>query len=1041
MKIAIIQISDIHLRGESTDVKTRLLKVPRAVAATQPDANAVLVAVSGDVANTGSESEYKVAFQYFKMLIEGLKQEFVGADVQLVCVPGNHDCDFSETQGARNGLIGHLRSSDEPEVDNSVIDLCCKPQKNYFSFANSVETLTPTRHGSLYSTYSFAVGEFNIALSCFNTAWLSQIHEQKGTLYYHVAAADSAKALTADYVISMFHHPYGWLPSNNHKRLAELVEETSDLVLTGHEHEGERFSKSTPEGNFNLYLEGDFFSFKAAPSQCAFNVVYVDFATQRQRIFSFHWAESVFLATPHSKEWTPYTRGMRTGRDFELKESQFAFLEDPGATFIHPTKTGIRLSDVFVPPNFREQKVSGKTGNPARAHMRGAEMLNKLLTTANKSLIYGKQESGKTTVAKFLYVKAYHAKLVPVLIRGDDISTNPDADRIDSLVEKALSEQYKNVPSPALPTIDKDKIFVIIDDFDHARLNARGRLKLLGDLDKRYTRICILGDDLLKLQEITEASNASSSINSYQHFDILEFGHKLRNELIEQWYSIGVEYSSNPQEVEQKVTHAETMIDGLLGKSFLPSYPIFILIFLQGIESATSQSTSAAGTYGSLYEVLITQELAGCKSKAFNIDTRRTYLSELAFWLFTNHKRRFSTEDWMHFHDEYRVKFRLSYDRSDFEDDFTKAGLIQKSDELFRFKHPYAYYYFVARYFKDNLHKDGIRSTVKGLCPQLYKEEHSSIWLFLTHLSKDPFLIESLLEHAKGVFGGIAPARFDDDIQFLKDIGDVVPKIVLKDIDVRAAKQKRLISLEKEFYKQEPRDDREPEEHEEAASDSKDDTSQVLWNELQLSFRTLQILGQVIKNFPGSLEGDDKLMLVRNAYELGLRTSERLLCELRTKSEIIIQEIVTQVRDRHPELEAKVDVESAVRRFLFWLVETMCFNTLKNVSRSVGHPHLTETYEEIAAGEESNAFKLIGVSIELDTHGVKEAALRKYASMFGDNLFCKRLLQQLYRNHVYMFPVKERIKQKICSELDIELQSSGATNMATPGGQRLPSGH
>lgn len=1035
MKIAIIQISDIHLRGENADVRARLERIPRTVSATQTDIKGVLVAVSGDVANTGAKSEYKTATEYLKNLIENLKAEFNGAEVNLVCVPGNHDCDFSKAQGARNGLIEHIRSGEEPGVDASIIEVCCEPQNHYFAFAEGISTLPATHHSRLYSTYNFGLGDFNIAVSCFNTAWISQIHEQKGTLYFPVGTADSAQALTADYVISMFHHPYGWLPSNNHKRLGEIVEMTSDLVLTGHEHEGERFLKSTPEGNSNLYLEGEVFSFKDVPSQCGFNVVYVDLATQRQRIYSFRWADKLFSTTAHSPDWTGYSRGFRSSRDFELNDTHISFLEDPEAAFVHPTKSSLKLSEIFVPPNFREQKVSGKSGNPAKSHIRGAELLNRLLTTANKALIYAKQGAGKTAFAKYLYTRAYDAKLTPVLIRGDDISTNPDVSRVDALVEKAIAEQYRNAPQPALPTIEKNRIFLIIDDFDHARLNAKGRLKLLGGIDLRYDRICILGDDLLKLQELTEAGNTDSSINNYQHFDLLEFGHKLRNELIEKWYGIGVEYSSHPQELERKTAAAETVIDALLGKSFLPSYPIYILMFLQGIESATAPNTSAVGTYGSLYEVLITQELAACKSKVFNIDTKRTYLSELAFWLFSHSRHRFSDQDWVHLHSEYRAKFRLTYEKADFVEDFTKAGLIQKRDELYFFKHPYVYYYFVARYFKDNLHKDAIRDTVKSLCPQLYKEEHSSIWLFLTHLSKDPFLIECLLEHAKSVFGGISPARFDDDVTFLKDIGDAVPKIILKDLDVREEKKKRLENLEKEFYEQEPTEDEAPE-----VEDTKEDSSQTLLNELQLSLRTLQILGQVIKNFPGSLEGDDKLRLVKNAYELGLRTTERLLSEIRDNSEMIIQEIVTQVREKHPELQAKVDVEQAVRHFLFWLVETMCFATLKNVSRAVGHPHLTETYEEISTGTESNSYKLIEVSIELDTHGVKETTLREFASVFKDNIFCKRLLQQLYRHHVYMFPVKDKIKQKICSELGIELQSSGVTNMTVPGGQRLPTG-
>lgn len=1036
MKIAIIHISDIHLTGENENVRERLERLPRVVAATQTDIAGVIVAISGDIANTGGSSEFKVAEKYLKILIDKIKDNIHGVEVHVLCVPGNHDCDFSNSQGARNGLIKHLRSCEDTNIDESIIEVCCEPQNNYFTFANSISTPPPNYHSRLYFTYNLSVGNFNIAVQCFNTAWISQMQDQKGSLFYPVSTTKGAKSLSADYVISMFHHPYGWLPSNNYKRLSEIVEKTSDLALTGHEHEGERFLKSTPEGNSNLYLEGEVFNAKDVPGQCGFNVVYVDLASQQQRIYSFHWGEKSFSTTTHSPDWTGYSRGFRAGRDFELKESYINFLEDPEAALIHPTKTSLKLSDIFIIPNFREQKISSKSGGALKSHIRGAELINTILTTANKSLFYAKQDAGKTTFAKYLYTRAYNAKLTPVLIHGDDISSNPDVARIDALVEKAIAEQYYNAPQPALPTIDKDKIFLIIDDFDKSNLNAKGRLKLLGALELRYDRICILGDDLLKVQELTVSAKTDTSINKYQHFDLLEFGYKLRNELIEKWYEIGVEYSSNPNEIEQKVAAAETLVNGLLGKSFLPSYPIYILMFLQSIESANGANTSAVGTYGSLYEVLITQELAACKSKALNIDTKRTYLSELAFSVFSHGHSRFSDEDWVKFHADYRSKFRLSYEKALFVDDLTNAGIIQKRDEVYCFKHPYAYYYFVARYLKDNLHKEEIRNVVKSLCSQFYNEKHSSIWLFLTHLSKDPFVIDSLLEHAARVFDGIPAARFDDDIIFLKEMGESVPKIILKDLDAREEKKKRLEHLDREVYENELVENKAPESE---VEDVKDETSESLFKELQIASRTLQILGQVIKNFPGSLEGNDKLRLVKNAYELGLRTTEHLLSKVRLNSETLIQEIVSNVREKHPELQAKYDVENAVRRFLFWLVETLCFSTIKNISRSVGHRDLAETYEEISTGQESNAYKLIRVSIELDTHGVKETALKNYALLFKDNIFCKRLLQQLYSHHAYIFPIKDKMKQVICSELDIELQSSGVSNLALPGGQRLPS--
>ena len=278
-------------------------------------------------------------------------------------------------------------------------------------------------------------------------------------------------------------------------------------------------------------------------------------------------------------------------------------------------------------------------------------------------------------------------------------------------------------------------------------MGVRGRIKLLQELTKQYDRICILGNEILQFEELAFGQVSGAILGDFAHFEILEFGHQLRSALIEKWYSLGVEFIEEPFDIEKKVTAAESVIDALLGKSFLPSFPISILTTLQAIESATPVNSSA-GTYGKLYEVLITQELAGCKATSFNFDTRQTYLSDLAFWMFSRSKRRFTDNDWLDFHDEYVGTYRVPYAKRDFEQDFTRAGIIQKRDELFEFRHPYVYYYFVARYFRDHLHKNETKRTVSELCDKLYIEEHSSIWLFLTHLSKDPFIVSCIAEHA-----------------------------------------------------------------------------------------------------------------------------------------------------------------------------------------------------------------------------------------------------------------------------------------------------
>jgi len=90
-----------------------------------------------------------------------------------------------------------------------------------------------------------------------------------------------------------------------------------------------------------------------------------------------------------------------------------------------------------------------------------------------------------------------------VRVAGDDIGrVHLDLAKFEDLVEERFQKQYRNPLLPRFQQLDRDKTVLVIDDFDHAHLNAIGRLKLLSIIHSRYERVFIFGDDVLKLEEI-----------------------------------------------------------------------------------------------------------------------------------------------------------------------------------------------------------------------------------------------------------------------------------------------------------------------------------------------------------------------------------------------------------------------------------------------------------------------------------------------------------------------------------------------------------
>jgi hypothetical protein len=1041
MKHLIIHLSDMHLRENSDNPSLQKIgMIAKAIQPEGPEVDSVCVVVSGDVAYGGKESEYEIAKYHLTDLAIELKTRFAVKEIKYIFVAGNHDCDFTAPNSVRALTVEAIRSGKIP--DTEMIECCCKPQAEFIKFRCQFPNGAPDyEYSQLHCEYINSCGDTKIKFQCYNTAWMSELKEQQGAIHVPDLNQNSSSPVTqdSDYVISVFHHPYNWMPSSTFRRFKDMVEQSSDLILTGHEHEADHYQKySFKNKEVNEYLEGAVFQEHERGDRSGFHAVFVDLMSSRQKVVSFIWDSDKFVSESPLANWVPFKRGARINpKEFELSDEFSKWLEDPGASYQHPAKPDLCLSDIYVFPNLKQFEITKKNDFIYGALTEGRDVL-KALSAKAKVLIFGRQQSGKTTLSKILFSDLHNKNLIPILISGEDFSkAHLNIEKFDKLVEAEFSKQYTNPSLPAFKQIDGDRRVLIVDDFDHAALNSTGRFKLLEVASKKYQRLIILADDIIMLEELAVEKEGRNAFADFTQFEIVQFGHLLRSKLITQWYSIGSEYDGDQMELGKRIHIAEQMVSTMLGKNYLPHYPVFILTLIQANES-TTRPNSTAGTYGSLYEVIITQSLAS-KSAKVDLDTKMTYLSEIAHWMHNEHKKRITDEEWEYFHQKYCAKYRIRPSKELLKRDFSINGLFDYRDERFGFRHLASYYYFVARYYRDNITQIAVREAVAALLTKLYKDEHTSIWLFLTHLSKDPFLLETILGHSKKIYADLAPARFEEDVNFLQSFVDGVEKIVLKDATLGELKEERLRNLDAHTPILDPNEELES---------GDDETNEVLMMlaKLNLALRTLEVLGQLVKNFPGSLPGDEKLALVRESYSLGLRTVTMLFGLYKEDVSGFIDSVYDRLIEKHPDINDKEDLKSKLKKFMFWIIEGASFGMIKRISQAVGHSQLNDIYREVREKDNSNSTALIDIAIRLENMGFPEERLTELAQRFGPtlpstaapnrnnnkhptplilgskNVFCERLLKQLVVEHFYLFPTRESTKQKVCAALQIEMQ-------------------
>jgi hypothetical protein len=449
-----------------------------------------------------------------------------------------------------------------------------------------------------------------------------------------------------------------------------------------------------------------------------------------------------------------------------------------------------------------------------------------------------------------------------------------------------------------------------------------------------------------------------------------------------------------------------------------------LLSILQAHESNRPVDTSAS-TYGYFYEIFIRAALAA-RSTTTQFDIKSAYLSFLAYHVFATGKHEFDESDWRSLHAQYVKVYALTLSYEDLRNDLIEGHAIDAVEDSHRFKYSYVYYYFVASYLKDHITEDEIRNQIKKLSANLHDEDAANILLFLAHLSKDPFIIDTMLANAATVFNEVEAATLDEQFSFLEGAETLAQEIAYEERDLSETRRRRL-ELQDDFERK----------IEEVETDNGDE-SMSLREEFKetedylmrigAAFRTVQILGQILKNFPGSILAERKLRLAKECYSVGLRTLGSALTMFDKHQEGTLRFIVDSLKAENPEM-SRDELAIVANRTVVGLAHLATYGMITRIAHAVGSPLLTETYKELKIENPSTAVGLIHTALQLEqSHSFPQAELTKFAKELERRPWPLGILRHLVVNHFHVFPVKFQTKQSVCSKLGIPYKTQQAPN-------------
>jgi hypothetical protein len=1006
VKLGVLHLSDIHFRYETDPARKYGSCIAKACYESAHQSDEFIIVVTGDIAFGGQDIEYKYATELLSTISDLLHTE-IGKPVNIFLAPGNHDCILKPEDKIRETIIEKIVETQGQNLNEDFVNLCTKAQREYFAFEAKMRVLPPVYEDSLWKEFELPVGGGVLRVSSINAAWMSRLHETAGQLVFPIQNYAEHLEAPCTLRLALIHHPLNWYCQQTYHPMRHALKTHCNAILSGHEHSISSEIITGKSGE-TLMLEAPALQPHEGHLQPQFTCLL--FETESKKVYEARFKASDSIPEQIGEEIEhSFDTSAKCKKLNKIHPDFVKILMDPGGNFTHPIRGALNAEEIFVYPQIEENdsEIEKKT-------IYGDEIFADW-EKGKRILILADDEGGKSFLLRRYFSDIHNSGGLPLYIKSEEIRSVTDRE-IDKLIEQIATHQYVNADE--FKYAERSKKTVLIDDIDRIKGDLKIQERLVEILQARFNSVIVTAHSRFRLSELV-GGNTSKSLTQYTSYKIRPFGHLLRNTLIRKWCMLGDVKSL--VDFDRKVHGAETLVNGILGKSIVPAKPVYLLIFLQGKEQ-NEQGELQNSSFSYYYQYLITKSLKEAGYRTDDLDEIFSYLSQMA-WHFKEKERKELSEVELR---EFNTKFSNDFTSVDFDrriELLYQSKIIAKSGDYYRFTYAYIYYFFVGKYLSDNLHEQKTMQVVEKYCEQLSIRENANIIMFLTHHSSDPRVISKISSTLDSCFSENEPLHLNGDMKAINSLVESAAKLVIQELNVDAN--------QKENRKNQDRLDSEQgaEEHEEIAnpSESHDENAKELIgisSQVNLTIKTSEILANIVKNYYGSIKKNRKQEYIASIFDSSLRTLSKLFSEILEQPERFVVEIEKALADRFPKMQ-EAERTAQAKKFSFQMIGLITTSFIARTGSLVSSEKIREDVAKTVSDKAANAYRLIEIASCLTQPGhIPFDNLEKLARDLKTNIFAFTVLQSLIYYHLHMFHTSDKDKQRLSSIAQISIQQS-----------------
>lgn len=872
MELVITQLTDIHISGE-VDLDILLARTNSIVGAIaevirKPKDTLLLICVTGDIANTGAVMEYTVASLFFEDIAEKISRRYSDElYFQFVFIPGNHDCDFSNKTCQVRSTI--LTSKAINFNDKGTMELCTSIQQHFFEFVDEFakKGLCMTINRDSIYTENVISGnlkegweQWNIKLHCLNTAWCSQLHENKEMMF---AVPSGIKKFTNDIVITLMHHGPNWFDWSGVDNWDEYHKSFSDIILVGHDHKFSYLQEKNYDSSTNYFIKGNQLYSDDNKEQSGFNIFKVNLEANIEIFYTYILKGNVYERIFNS-EPLRFERNRFKDSSISIKQEMKEYLEEIEIDIVNKYKSPLLLSDIYVFPvvyGDREDKPE-KT----KTYRNQAEILQ-IINTKKKIVIDGGKETGKTALLKRLFVLYSESDLFPILLSGETIYSASEIN-INNKLREAYVESYNNINVDAIMQMEPKNRVCLIDDFDAIPISDKEQKDFLEWICTQFEIV------ILTINNKKNMAGPIKNIETTEYFDsnfykleIATMRRVMKYKFIEKWLLLeDPTQDVKSLEFQAKVREKTSQIQSVIKNGYFSNTPIEFLLVLSYIDNAQKIGIDYS-KYSYIYDSLILEKINDiADNDNMKCSAYMTLLQILAYRLYESGEGELFSELSLvkaitKYNEEYpafREKITKIIER------LLEKKILDERGDKYKFKYSYMYYYFIGSYIENILAPEEKAKKIHEILSNLSNDINYNIALFMAYsMNTEHVILPAVREIERTLLKEYESFKYEEQNKLIGDLNDSILQKIndiyeIPDNSQIPEIQEKLRESQDEYEETELTDKKVIDE---SAQKVRKDL-ETIFNDFARLLRLIQFEGDILKNYATKIKNQPRYEMI-----------------------------------------------------------------------------------------------------------------------------------------------------------------------------------